>query len=172
MAKSKRIRKGTSIRYFFLNGECHKVLKISRAEDIVVAWNYPQGKRVTYVWSVAKRDLQRGYTIAKVAELLNRKRLVIHRYIYQGKIKRPTQIYTIGKESTRPGKFILSEDDIRDLHSYLMTVHRGKPRSDGQKTIVNLISKAELEALLKEEKILYAKDASGEFVPVWKQPDW
>ncbi len=172
MAKSKRIKKGSGLRYFFLNEECHKVLKVSRAEDIIISWNYNQNKRCTYVWSVAKKELQRGYSIGQVAYLLNRKRLVVHRYIYQGKIKRPAQIYPINKESSRPGKFILSEDDIRDLHSYLMTVHRGRPRSDGEKTISNLISKAELEALLNQEKILYAKDANGEFVPVWKQPDW
>jgi hypothetical protein len=54
----------------------------------------------------------------------------------------------------------------------MLTVHRGRPRKDGTVTNSNLMSRAELEALMKEDKILYTKDKSGEFVPVWKQPDW
>jgi len=29
-----------------------------------------------------------------------------------------------------------------------------------------------LEAMLRNDTILYVKNDNGEFTPVWKQPDW
>ncbi len=171
MAKSTRIRKGTSLRYFFLNGEVHKVLRISRAEDIITAWNYPQGKRCTYIWSATKSNMEKAFTMKQVSKIFRRDPLVIHGYIKEGKIRRPYQIYTID-DNRNPGKFIFHEDELRELHSFLLTVHRGRPRNDGQITQSKVMSRAELEALMKEETVLYTKDSAGEFVPVWKQPDW
>jgi hypothetical protein len=171
MVKRNRIKKGSSLRYFFLNGQHHKCLRISRSEDILVAWNYSEGKRVTYIWSVAKRDIGRAFTVKMVSNIFQRDRLIIHDYIKNGKIKRPAQTYSLDGEK-RPGKFLFSEDDLRDLHSYLLTVHRGRPRKDGQITQSKVMSRAELEALMREDTVLYTKDSTGEFVPVWKQPDW
>lgn len=171
MVKQTRNSKGTSLRYFFLNGEHHRVIRISRSEDLIVAWNYPQGKVATYIWSVAKRSMGKAFTMKSVCKIFSRDKMIIHDYIRDGKIKRPVQTYSLDGRK-KPGKFLFSEDDLRDLHSYMLTVHRGRPRKDGMVTNSNLMSRAELEALMKEEKILYTKDKSGEFVPVWKQPDW
>lgn len=171
MVKQNRSSKGTSLRYFFLNNEHHKVLRISRAEDLITAWNYSQGKRVTYIWSVSKKNMGKAFTMKSVSKIFDRDVMIIHEYIKEGKIKRPSQTYSID-EKRKPGKFLFSEDDLRDLHSYLLTVHRGRPRKDGAITQTKLMSRAELEALMKEERILYTKDKNGEFIPVWKQPDW
>ena len=54
MVKSVRKLKPKPIRYFYLNGNHHKVLRISRAEDIIVAWDYENKKRVSYIWSITK----------------------------------------------------------------------------------------------------------------------
>lgn len=170
MAKSTRIRKGTQLRYFILNGEVHKVLRISRSEDLITAWNFSQHKRCTYIWSVTKGQMQKAFTMKEVSRIFSKNPLVIHKYIQAGSIRRPFQIYQIG--TMEPTKFIFSEDDLRELHAYLLTVHRGRPRNDGQITNSNLMSRAELEAMMKQETILYTKDSSGEYVPVWKQPDW
>lgn len=172
MAKQKRKTKRTKLRYFFLNGELHKSLRISRGEDLIIAWNYPQKKKCSYVWSVTQKNMGRAFTIIQAANILQRKRLVIHRYIAEGKIKRPAIAYPLSENPERPGKYLLSEDDMRDLHSFLLTVHRGRPRADGQINPGNLISRAELEAIMREDRVLYAKTEDGEFMPVWKQPDW
>lgn len=171
MVKRERKNKREHIKYFFLNGDHHKVLRISRAEDLVMAWNYNNAKRVTYPWSITKKNMQKAFSIKEVCKIFQRDRLVIHDYIQQEKIKRPAQCYTIDSRRI-PSKFLFSEDDMRELHSYLLTVHRGRPRNDGLITPSKLISRAELEAIMREERILYAKDGSGEYVPVWKQPDW
>lgn len=171
MAKSLRVPKRNGLRYFFLNGQHHKVLRISRAEDLITAWNFVTNKTQTYVWSATQKKMQRAFTMRQVSKMFDRDVLVIHEYIKSGKIKRPAQAKFLNG-SDKPGKFLFSEDDLRDLHSYLLTVHRGRPRKDGKITPSKLMSRAELEAMMKEEKILYTKDASGQYVPVWKQPDW
>ena len=170
MAKSIRKIKSKPIRYFYLNGNHHKVLRISRPEDIIVAWDYENKKRVSYVWSVAKQNMQKAFTMKQVSKMFDRDPLMIHEYIKEGKIRRPKQAYSLEKRT--PSKFLFSEDDLRDLHSYLLTVHRGRPRNDGQITNTKLMSRAELEAMIRQETVLYTKDNSGEYVPVWKQPDW
>lgn len=170
MAKSIRKIKPKPIRYFYLNGNHHKVLRISRAEDIIVAWDYENKKRVSYIWSVAKQNMQKAFTVNEVCKIFGRDRWSIHTFIEEGKIKRPKQTYSL--ENGNPGKFLFSEDDLRDLHSYLLTVHRGRPRKDGAITQGKVMTRAELEAMMKHETILYTKDKAGDFVPVWKQPDW
>jgi hypothetical protein len=172
MVKPNRISKQSRIKYFFLNNEPHRVLRISRSEDLVIAWNYTHDKRVTYVWSLTQGKMQKAFTIKEVCRIFNKNRLAIHDYIRNGKIRRPPQAHSINQNRTRPGKYLFSEDHMRELHSYLLTVHRGRPRNDGQVTNSNLMSRAELEALMKEDRVLYTKNKNGEYVPVWKQPDW
>ena len=171
MVKQNRNKKANGVKYFFLNNEHHKTLRISRAEDLITAWSYPQGRVVTYVWSVTKNKMGKAFTVKNVCEIFDRDVMIIHEYIREGKIKKPAQTYAIN-ENRKPGKFLFTTDDLRDLHSYLLTVHRGRPRNDGRITNTKLMSRSELEAMMAEEKILYTKDKNGEFVPVWKQPDW
>jgi hypothetical protein len=40
--------------YFFLDGKIHKSLHISRARDEIVAWCYPEKRRVMYNYSLVK----------------------------------------------------------------------------------------------------------------------
>lgn len=170
MAKSSRKIKSSPLRYFYLNGQHHKVIRISRAEDLIIAWNYEEHKKVTYIWSLTKQNMQKAFTMKQVSRIFDRDIMIIHDYINDGKIRRPKQAYSL--ETLKPGKFLFSEDDLRGMHSYLLTVHRGRPRNDGMITNTKLMSRAELEAMMRQETVLYTKDEDGEFIPVWKQPDW
>ena len=91
--------------------------------------------------------------------------------MYAGNIKFPQQSYSLNGNKT-PGKYFWSEDDIRELHNFFKTVHRGRPRVDGKITPGDMPSKAELEAMINQETVLYAKNEDGTFYPVWKQPEW
>ena len=55
-------------------------------------------------------------------------------------------------------KFMLSEKDILDLHEFIVDTGYSK----------NVPTKAELQAILKHNLILYTKTDDGKFVPVWK----
>lgn len=171
MAIQKRGRTKKVFRNFYINGDLHRVLRVSRGEDLLVAWNFNSGKRVAYSWTDVQKNMQHAYSLSQVSSMVNRHKMIIQKYIWDGSIKPVQRAYTLD-ERKAPGSYYFSEDDIRDLHSFLLTVHIGRPRKDGKITASNLPTRAELEAMLRQEVILYVKDKDGDFAPVWKQPEW
>lgn len=161
----------TQLRYFYLNGLLHKVLRRSRAEDLLVAWNYSEEKRVAYSLTDVMKNKQHAYPISEVVKIIGKHEDTIKWHLYRGDFKFPQQIYSLNGNKT-PGKYFWSEDDIRHMHDFFKTVHRGRPRKDGTITPGDMPSRAELEAMIRQENILYVKNSNGEFVPVWKQPEW
>ena len=157
MAKRPRANKLKNIRYFFLNEKIHKVLRGSRAKDELIAWCYPDKKRMLYSYAQVEKYMSRAYTINEVAELLNKHKITIEDYILEGKIKYPQKVYPIGNPESDWYKFMYSESDIMDIHQFILESGYSK----------NMPSKTELRALLKHNLILYTKTDTG-FVPVWK----
>ena len=171
MAVRKRRAVRKKPRYFFVNNELHKVLRINRPEDLVYAWNYPQGKRVAYVWSATQKTMQRAFSVSEVSEFFGRNHYVIKQYILDGEIKNIQKTYSMDEKKS-PGKYFFSEDDLRMLYDYLSTKNLGRPRKDGIQVQYPLPSRSELEAMIRQDAVVYVKDKTGEFVPVWKQPEW
>ena len=158
MARGKRQGVRKKFLYFFLNDKIHKVLRSSRARDEVVAWCYPDRKRVLYSYSLVEKNMENAYSIKDAGKLLNRHKVTIEEYILAGKIKVPQKVYPISNPESSWFKFMLSESDILDIHQFIL--------DDGYLT--NLPSRTELKALLKHNMILYTKTVDGSFVPVWK----
>lgn len=154
-------KKGSGIRkkflYFFLNNKLHKVIRLSRAKDELVAWSYIDKKRVLYPYSDVQKNMGKAYTIKQVGLILGRHKVTIEEYILQGKILAPQKAYPISNPESSWSKFMFSESDILKLHEYILEAGYTK----------DLPSKTELRALLKNNIILYTKTESG-FVPVWK----
>lgn len=171
MAIKKRTMAAQRFRHFYINQQLHKVLRQSRAEDILIAWNYELGKRVAYNLSEIKKSMQHAYPISKVVKIIGKHEDTIKRHLYLGNLRFPKQAYSLNGNKT-PGKYYWSEDDIREMHDFFKTVHRGRPRNDGNVTPGNMPSRAEIEALMRQENILYIKNSDGTFTPVWKQPEW
>ena len=157
MVRKKRSRVRKKFLYFFLNNKLHKVIRLSRAKDEVVAWCYPDKKRVMYPYSDAEKNMETAYTIKQAGQILGRHKVTIEEYILQGKISTPQKVYPISNPESSWYKFMFSESDIFKLHEYILEAGYTK----------DLPSKAELRALLKNNIILYTKTDSG-FVPVWK----
>jgi hypothetical protein len=158
MARKTRSRTSKKIVYFFLNDKIHKTLSSSRARDELIAWNYPDKKRVLYSYALVEKHMQKAYTVLEAGKLLNRHKVTIEEYILVGKIKTPQKVYPIGNPESTWYKFMFSESDILDIHQFILDAGNTK----------NLPSKAELKALLKHNMILYTKVSDGNFVPVWK----
>lgn len=158
MAGKKRTGTRKKFLYFFLNGKVHKILKRSRARDELIAWCYPEKKRVLYSYSQVEKNMQNAYTTKETAELLNKHKVTIEEYILQGKVKEPQRVYPIGNPDSTWNKFMFSESDILDIHQFIIDTGYSK----------NVPSRAELQALLKHNMILYTKTEEGRFVPVWK----
>ena len=99
MARQKRTAKPKKFRYFFLNDKIHKVIRSSRSKDELVAWCYPDKKRVLYSYHQVNKYMENAFTVVEVAAMLNKHRVTIQDYIIEGKIKSPQKIYPIGKAS-------------------------------------------------------------------------
>jgi hypothetical protein len=169
---SKKGRNTTKkLRYFYLNGKLHKLLSRSRAEDLIIAWDYELGKRVAYSLTDVNKNKQHAYQLKDVEKIIGRHHDTITMHMRAGNIKFPQRIYSLNGNRT-PGKYMWSEDDIREMHTFFKTLHQGRPRLDGKITPADMPSRAEIEAIMKQENILYIKNNDGEFVPVWKQPEW
>lgn len=158
MVRKKRQRVRKKLLYFFLNKKLHKVLSSSRAEDRLTAWCYPDKKRVLYSYSDVQKNMERAYSSREVANMLNRHKISVERYVYTGSIKQPAKVYPISNPDSKWWKYMFSESDIYDLHQFIIDTGR-----DG-----NIPSRAELKAILKHNLILYTKNSEGDFVPVWK----
>jgi len=167
--RHRRSRK--SVRYFYVNSDLHRVLRIIRPSDLVEAWNYRLGKRVGYVWSTTRKQMETAFTMQQVSTMIGRHRVQIENYILAGDIKTPQRAYTLDGEK-KPGKYLFSESDVLDLHDYLLTVHIGRPRKDGKITPGKMPTKAELRAMMKHELVTYVKNSENEFTPIWKEVDW
>lgn len=171
MAISKRKGKAEKILYFYLDDKLYKVLHKNRAEDLIIVWDYEAGKRLAFSLSQVLKNKKSAYTVAQTAKMIGRSVDTIKRHWRAGEIRKPVRTYSLDGQR-KPNKYFFSEDDIRELHEFFKTVHRGRPRKDGYITASKIPSLAELEALMRNEKVLYAKNEEGEFVPVWKQPEW
>ena len=158
MAGRKRKHTSKNFLYFFINNKIHKVLKRSRAKDELIAWCYPDKKRVLYSYALVEKGMENAYSIQQASKFLNRHKVTIENYILDGKIKQPQVVYPISNPESTWNKYMLSESDILDIHQFILDA--GYLR--------DLPSKAELLALLKHNMILYTKDSEGKFIPVWK----
>jgi hypothetical protein len=159
MAVSNGSRVSKKLRYFFLNDKIHKVLSSSRSKDELIAWCYPDRKRMLYSYSQVKKNMETAYSIVEVSAILNKHRVTIQDYILEGKVITPAKIYPIGvPDSTTWSKYMFNQKHILDIHQHIL--------DSGHSAEVP--SKAELQSLLKNNFILYTKTDDGKFVPVWK----
>lgn len=158
MARSKRKRVQKKLLYFFLNDKIHKVLSASRSKDELIAWVYEDKKRVLYSYSQVKKYMENAYTTKDVARILNKHKITIEDYIWEGKVATPARIYSIGNPESSWSKFMFREKDILDIHQFILEAGHSS----------ELPSKTELMGLLKNNLVLYTKTEDGKFVPVWK----
>ena len=102
--------------------------------------------------------METAYTTKQVAQILNKHKITIEDYIWEGKVATPARIYSIGNPEGNWSKFMFREKDILDIHEFILEVGHSS----------ELPSRSELQALLKNNLILYTKTEDGKFVPVWK----
>ena len=170
MAKQKRKAAERRVLYFYLNDALHRALQINRTEDTMIAWNFVEGKRVAYNYTDVQKNKKHAYSISEVSKLINRHVDTIKRHLRAGDISKPQQAYALS-DKTKLGRYYFKDSDIKEIREFFKTVHIGRPRNDGNVTASNIPSKIELEAMLRNETVLYAKNNNGEYVPVWKS-EW
>jgi len=163
-----RVDKKYNTRFYFLNGQLFKVLKVDRSANTCYLYNLETKENKMFLYSDFKKFRNNAYRMNRVSKMLNRHPDRIRRAIWEGKVAKPLLI----KNKTSGGKYWFTEDDIRELRDYFATVHRGRPRKDGVVVTHNVPAKEELEAMLGHREMLYVKNKNGEFVPVWKAEEF
>lgn len=170
--KKRPVRNPRWYKFFYINGKLHKLIQHNRGLDLLVAWCYKDRCRYSFSYTEIRKNATKAYSLKEVEYLLGRHKTYIRKLFTEGeKVKPPERIYTLDG-NYRPGKYLMSEQDIMDLHEYFSSTHVGRPRSDGLITHWgDLPSKLELRAMLQNNQTTYVK-SGGEYVPVWKGGDW
>lgn len=169
MKKVNRTEQKKAWKYFFLNKELHRLLSVNYARDEAVAWSFTEEKRKLYQWSDIRRRASRGFTIRQVAEMINRNRQQINRYIWSGQI--PAPVLAVGPESKWSVR-VFSEEEVYKIQEVVASQHRGRPRNDGQITVRKAPSREEVYAKMKYNAQLYIKTEDGRFIPLYEAEDW
>lgn len=164
-AKAKRLN------HFFLNGKLHKNLRITRAEDRIETWCYPDARRVAYAYTDVKKNMQPAYSTKQVAEMLGKSELTIKNCVWEGGIEEPAIVYTLTTTKHKHA-WRWSEEHIMALHTYMLSKHMGRPRKDGKVTPQKLPTARELRAMIRQETVLYVKMPDGSFKPTWQAEDY
>jgi hypothetical protein len=167
MAVSHRVSASNELRYFFVEGIFYRLEQVDRYRNLASAIRYDTGDRVSFVWSDLKKSAGRAYSTYRVGQILNCKRNIIKRLEKECGIK-PIKVQ---KNDTdwRGGKCYFSEQQVLDMWEIMVNTHHGAPRKDGAITQrQGLPTKTEVIAKMHGNEILYYKDDSGNFVPLFK----
>lgn len=158
--------------YFFLNGQLHKKLKQNKARNLLLAWNYPENKRVQYLYSEVMKNKQQAYTTVEVAKMMSRKPKYLNELIWREILPRPATNFPTprkkGDPARRGERFYFSEDDVKLIREYFSEVHIGRPRQDGWK-VTYAPAEWELRQMIEKRRRVYAVDDEGGLVPVWHE---
>lgn len=163
-----RVEKKYKTRFYFLNGDLFKVVRVDRSANTCYLYNLQTKENKMFLYSDFKKFRKNAYKMNRVSKLLNRHPDRIRKAIWEEKVSKPLLI----KSGPSGGRYWFTEDDIRGLRDYFATVHRGRPRKDGVIVTHNVPAKDELEALLGNKQMLYVKNKNGDFVPVWKAEEF
>jgi hypothetical protein len=174
--KKKKWKNRPPQNYFFLNDIPHKKIQVNRSTDVLLAWNYEERKVCSYVWSVAKKNMEKVFLTGQIDDMFGLTRATVLSYITKGLIPAPYRTKNIrNPEKKGSGSIYLwREKDVLGLHEALIARGGpGRPRHDGTPSAYNALpSKVELLAMMRNEVVLYTKTKDGEFKPVWQAHDW
>lgn len=154
------------LRYFYYRGNLCKKIHISRADDLIIAWNYPAGKAEQYIYSDVRRNGEQAFRTRDVEKMLRRSHDIFTKAFVAGQVTAPQRTYGLD-ENRNEYAYYWSEQDIMNMHEYLKTVHIGRPRLDGRITPGNLPSTAELRSMIRQGTVFYVK-VGDKFVPTWQ----
>lgn len=159
-----------SKRLFFWEGKLHKVLRINRPVNLVEAWRYADKKTVTLLYSDYKMNAEFAFSQREAAKIIKMHPDTLDKYIQWGYIPKPQQSYSLDGKM-RPYNRWWSQQDLLNLHDYVTSVHRGRPRMDGKITpMQHIATRAEIVATFNKSQVVYIEGDNGTMIPLFKPP--
>lgn len=152
--------------YFFLDEKLYKKIRVVRNENLLVAWSFPEEKRMWLNYQQSLKRFQSAYTIKEVAELIQKKPEYLKKLVKNNLIDRGSGMsYSV--KTRQPLAVYWSEDDVRNLRADLFALAKkneyGEPAGN-----FKLISEAELVAKMRGGDSYFIQDKNGNFVKVWR----
>ena len=158
--------------HFFIDRRLYRVLKRNIPANLVEAWSYEDHEKVTLLYTDYRKKSKRAMTTKQAAEILNVSKMTLKRMMSAGHIRLPVQSYPIGDQNPdmhRPRWWGLW--NILEAHEYMLTVHQGRPRKDGEVTAnQKLPTRAEVIARVDGEIVTFSKDDASTYVPMYRPP--
>ena len=143
---------------------------MNKAANILEAWSYHDKTKVTMLYTDVMKYKKAAYNSAEVAYFVNRHWRSVWRVISEGHIRPPMKIYPLVERSKSNGQYVWNEQDIFNLHDYLLSARVG---TEGRRRQAkSLPSKMQIQALMRNDMTTYVADKDGNFIPVWKSPEW
>lgn len=173
-SKTRRSRNYHSLTYFYWDKHLCKKLTQIRPENLMYAWDYTENRRVSILLSDWKKHREPALTTAAVSRLTGVSIDRIYFAINSEKIPapqrpNPPQHHSNVKVLPRIG-YMWSEEDIMNLHDWITSQQRGRPRKDGlPRRHAKILSKAEIRSRLRGEVQIFVQNDQGEFIPIWKE---
>jgi len=169
MAKTQRKGLEKELLYFFMNGNLHKLIKVYKRDNIAKCFNYDTEEFVSYQWSDIQKNATKSYSMGKVCKLLRINKTTVWKYEKQGFIRPPKRSWPIGSDANIQlgGPAVVrrfSEEEILSLYDALVEVNNGRAHR-------NFPERPEVESALKNTRILYYKDETGTYKPLWRSAD-
>jgi hypothetical protein len=159
-------------RYFIINKRLHRILKVNRPANLVEAWSFDEGQKVILLYSEYRAKAQKCLRTKDAANVLNVSRRTLAGVLYSGAIREPARTAPYGNMSPDAKRVHWwSLENILEAHDYMMTIHVGRPRKDGQiNPNQKLPTRAEVIARMNDEVVLYTLGSDGIYDPVYEPP--
>ena len=171
--KSKRKPRNRLTRYFFIDGELCKRIKISARKDTIEVYNYNRRRVTVYVYSYVRKNYRPAYTKEQVAELLMRKKRTITAKLERKEFMPTGAAHRPDDPTFKTTRYWFSEEDILALHDIFVNAHWGRERNDGEVVPKEIPTRAEVVAKMRDNITLYVQNEEGQFVRLYKEvSDW
>lgn len=165
-------RKTRKFRFFYWNGELHKVLRINRPANLVEAWHFKGRQSVALLYNDFRRNAGQAIRLHQVAKLMRVSPETIKDVLANEEIRPPERSYALDGMFKYSYRW-WSEKDVLELHEALLGHHVGRPRKDGKITPnQKLPTAAEIRAYFRNEETLYIQAEDGRMVPVFEAQRW
>lgn len=164
---SRPVRKHTQ--YQFIDGVPHKVVYVHKAMDVLKAIRLTDNEPVQYMYSQARRHMQRAYSTGETAKIIGRAPATIRSDISKESFKKPFFLAQPRKDAPYFGRWLWREEDILNAHEFYATRRRNL---DGEWCKSSVAPVTEVKAVIGGHKRIYVETDDGQYVPLWREPDF